>query len=100
MTGSRKLLAWLVPTVAAFVVLLAWALPDAIEHRGQIHAVTTQVVVCTTEHGSTGRTQTLLHLADCAGDNTEVRRELRDELCAVFLLAVTIAGTSQLARRT
>ncbi|MGZ0147462.1 hypothetical protein ACXJJ3_10355 [Kribbella sp. WER1] len=99
MTMSRKLAAWLVLTVLACVVLLAWAFPDAIEHRGQIHAVSTEVVVCAAEQPHTTRTQVLHHLADCAGENHGVRRELRDELTALFLLAVIVAGTWRLARR-
>ncbi|GAA1579597.1 MULTISPECIES: hypothetical protein [Kribbella] len=99
MISSRKVVAWLVLTVLAFAVLLAWAFPDAIEHRGQIHTVSTEVVVCAAEQPHTTRAQVLHHLADCAGDNTAVRRELRDELTALFLAAIAAAGTWYLTRR-
>lgn len=92
----RRVLAWLMLTAAAFLVLLAWAFPDAIEHRGQLHAVGTEVVLCAAEHHS-GRAQ-ILHLADCAGDNSEVRRELRDELSALALAALTVTGLWHLIR--
>ncbi|HZX04974.1 hypothetical protein [Kribbella sp.] len=100
MTSSRKLTVWLVLTVGAFVVLLAWAFPDAIEHRGRIHAVSTQVVVCAAEQPHNSRTQVLHHLADCAGDNRAVRHQLRDELTALLLAGITIAGAWRLLRRT
>lgn len=87
---TRKPLAWLILTAAAALVLLAWVFPDAIEHRGQIHNVSTEVVLCAGEHHS-GRAQ-ILQLADCAGDNSEVRRELRDELSALALTALAITG--------
>ncbi|TCC32388.1 hypothetical protein [Kribbella sindirgiensis] len=61
MIGSRKLAVWLVLTV----VVLSWAVSDAIEHRRRIHAVGTKVVVCAAEHPHDGRTQVLDHLADC-----------------------------------
>ncbi|WP_410788455.1 hypothetical protein [Kribbella sp. C-35] len=64
MIGSRKLAVWLVLTVTASVVL-SWVFPDAIEHRGRIHAVGTKVVVCAAEHPHDGRAQVLDHLADC-----------------------------------
>lgn len=95
---TRKLVAWLTLTVAAVVVLLAWVFPDAIEHRGQIDAVGTEVVVCAGQHHPADRAQLLHHLADCAGDNSEVRRELRDELSALFLVGLTIVGTWYLVR--
>jgi len=95
---KRKLVAWLVLTVAALVVLLAWVFPDAIEHRGQIDAVGTEVVVCAGEHHATDRAQLLHHLADCAGDNSELRHELRDELSALLLITLTITGTYYLLR--
>lgn len=98
MTGSRKA-AWLALTVSALVVLLAWVFPDAIQHRGQIHNVGTEVVVCAGEHRLATRSQTLQHLADCAGDNSEVRRELGDEITAAFLIGVTVTGTWHIARR-
>ncbi|MFF0270199.1 hypothetical protein [Kribbella sp. NPDC004536] len=97
---TRKMAAWLVLTVGALVVLLAWVFPDAIEHRGQIHTVGTEVVLCAGEHHLSTRSQALHHLADCAGDNTEVRRELRDEVSAIFLIGITVAGTWYLARHT
>lgn len=100
MITSRKLAAWLVLTVVAGVVLLAWAFPDAIEHRGAIHTVSTEVVVCAAEQPHTTRTQVLDHLADCARENNAVRRELRNELTALFLVAVTIVGTWRLTRRS
>ncbi|MFD7158861.1 hypothetical protein ACFV9C_29975 [Kribbella sp. NPDC059898] len=100
MISSRKVVAWLVLTVVAVGVLLAWAFPDAIEHRGQIHTVSTEVVVCAAEQPHTTRTQVLHHLADCAGENNAVRRELRDELTALFLVGVAIAGTWYLTRRS
>ncbi|TCC26634.1 hypothetical protein [Kribbella speibonae] len=64
MIGSRKLAVWLVLTVSATAIVLSF--PDAIEHRGRIHAVGTKVVVCAAEHPHDGRAQVLDHLADCA----------------------------------
>ncbi|MER7244868.1 hypothetical protein [Kribbella sp. NPDC000426] len=96
---SRQVVAWLTLTLAAVAVLLAWVLPDMIVHRGQIYAIGTEVVVCTGGHPNTGRAQVLHHLADCAGDNTEVRRELRDELSAIVLAALAIGGIWHLTHR-
>jgi hypothetical protein len=102
MIGSPKLAAWLVLTITAFVVLLAWIFPDVVRHRGQIDAAGTEVAVCTAgaQQLHDGRTQVLHHLANCAGDNNAVRGELGDELAALVLLAFTIGGTWHVTRTT
>ncbi|GAA2813476.1 hypothetical protein [Kribbella solani] len=101
MTGAPKRTAWLVLTIGAFVGLLAWVFPDAIDHRGQIDAAGTQMARCTaaSEHYHDGRVQVLHHLARCARANTRVRGELRDEVPAAAIIVLTIAGSWQLVSR-
>jgi len=62
-----KLAAWLALTMTAAVALVVWTFPDRIEHRGRLHVVGHDVVVCAAEHPRDGRTQLLHHVADCAG---------------------------------
>ncbi|MEU4194178.1 hypothetical protein AB0E69_19950 [Kribbella sp. NPDC026611] len=94
-----RLAAWAALTAAALVALLAWTLPESIEHRGQIHAIGAQLTICTAEserYGESG-TRTLEHLTRCAKSNNELRRELGDEVSVLLLLALTGSGVWFLA---